>query len=256
MPRRSRLAIPHLPHHIVQRGHNRAPVFSTDADRSSYLETLAEFRDLLGIKVYAWCLMSNHVHIVVDPGATVASLGLLMKRLAGRHTRRMNLLEKRSGTAWDGRYKCSPIDSARYLLACTRYVELNPVRAGMVQDPADYRWSSYRSRMGLDPRGSLDLDPCFLMLGPTLDEQRTIYRQRIAVGMTQSELASIRTALQRNQLTGSDDFALEVERQFGMHVTGRGRGRAGFPRTRAARPAPSPENRSVPSQGRSVRPIR
>jgi len=157
MPRRRRIAVANYPHHIVQRGHNRRPVFVTDRDRHSYLDTLQEFRMELALKVYGYCLMTNHVHLIIDPGGDAANLGLLMKRLAGRHTRRINRLECRTGTSWEGRFKCSPIESDRYLLACTRYVDLNPVRAGMVARPEDYPWSSYRERVGLvEP---LNLDP-------------------------------------------------------------------------------------------------
>ena len=232
MARRARLAIRNLPHHIVQRGHNRCPVFRSDADRLAYLATLAEFREELGVQVHAWCLMSNHVHLVVNPGDSADNLGRLMKRLAGRHTRRMNRLEGRSGTAWEGRFKCSPIESSRYLLTCLRYVELNPVRAGMTADPADFRWSSYQARMGLEKPGCLDLDCSFLALGQTLEQQRATYRDWIAAGVSESDLALVRAALQRNQLTGSEAFAAAIQRQTGTPVINRGRGR--------------PENKSVP----------
>jgi putative transposase len=120
MPRRARIAVAHYPHHLVQRGHNRRAVFVTDRDRLTYLETLREFRaELGGLKIYGYCLMTNHVHLIVDPGDDSTNLGLLMKRLAGRHARRINRLERRTGTSWEGRFKCSPIESDRYLLACT-----------------------------------------------------------------------------------------------------------------------------------------
>jgi len=225
MSLRSRLVIPNLPHHIVQRGHNRHSVFETDGDRLAYLSTLAEFRLELGVKVHAWCLMTNHVHLVVDPGESRANLALLMKRLAGRHTRRINQLQEKSGTAWEGRYKCSPIDSRGYLLACTRYVELNPVRAGIAAHPAAYQWSSFRARMGLEAQGILDLDPCFLSLGPTLTEQRSVFGEWVDAGIAVPELDLIRTALQRNQLTGSEEFSLEVAKQTGVRPSNRGRGR-------------------------------
>jgi putative transposase len=227
MSRHRRLSVANLPHHIVQRGHNRRVVFSTDADRLAYLSTLAEFRRELGVKLHAWCLMANHVHLVVDPGAERTSLGLLMKRLAGRHTRRLNRIEGRTGTAWEGRYKCSPIDSQRYLLACTRYVELNPVRAGVVGDPAEFRWSSYRARMGSDSvgQGMLDLDPCFLSLGPTLDAQRSVFREWVAAGIAAPELELIRRALRVNGLTGGEEFEGELQGRVGVHVPCRRRGR-------------------------------
>jgi putative transposase len=225
MPRRRRLIIPNLPHHIVQRGHNRRPVFMTDQDRLAYLETLREFREALGIKVHAWCLMSNHVHLVIDPGALGPNLGLLMKRLAGRHTRRINFIEGRTGTAWEGRYKCSPIESDRYLLACTRYVELNPVRAQLVAAPEAYRWSSYRAKVGLAPLGWLDLDPCFRALAPTLERQQARYRAWIDSEIQPNEVQLIRNALQRSQLTGSAQFALAIEQRTGERVLNRGPGR-------------------------------
>jgi putative transposase len=106
--------------------------------------------------------MTNHVHLIVDPGADAMNLSLLMKRLAGRHTRRINRLERRTGTSWEGRFKCSPFESDRYLLACTRYVDLNPVRAKMVAAPEDYRWSSYRARIGLAECDWLDADRSML----------------------------------------------------------------------------------------------
>lgn len=148
MPRRHRIAVANYPHHIVQRGHNRRVVFVTDGDRQSYLDTLQEFRHELALRVYGYCLMTNHVHLIVDPTSDSRDLSLLMKRLAGRHTRRINRLERRTGTSWEGRFKCSPIESERYLMACLRYVDLNPVRAGMVSHPRDYVWSSYREHVG------------------------------------------------------------------------------------------------------------
>lgn len=225
MPRRSRIALSHLPHHVVQRGHNRRPVFITDKDRLTYLATLQEFRQELGLKVYAYCLMTNHVHLIIDPGSDSANLGLLMKRLAGRHTRRINRLERRTGTSWEGRYKCSPIETDRYLLACSRYVDLNPVRANVVAHPAEYPWSSYRAKVGITNSDWLDLDPCYLGLAETLDRQRIRYHEWVEAGIHEAELKFLRHAVQRNQLTGSEKFTLEVEQRTGERILHRGRGR-------------------------------
>lgn len=225
MPRQRRIALPNLPHHIVQRGHNRHAVFITSDDRVAYLETLAEFRALSGIRLYGYCLMTNHVHLIVDPGAEPANLGKLMKRLAGRHTRRINRLTQRTGTAWNGRYRCSPIDTDAYLLACNRYVELNPVRAGLVAHPAEYPWSSYRTKVGLGTCAWLDPDPVYLALGRSRERRQAAYRAIVGHDIPPAELDLIRTALQRNQLTGSDQFISEVERRFGRRVPHRGPGR-------------------------------
>ena len=149
MPRMGRIILPRHPHHVVQRGHNRQAVFVDDGDYESYLSTLHEFKNECGVRVLSFCLMTNHVHLLLAPEES-GGIGMLMKRLAGRHTRRHNRLEGRRGTLWEGRYKSSPVQSDNYLLACCRYIELNPVRARMVSSAEDYRWSSYRTRMGLD----------------------------------------------------------------------------------------------------------
>lgn len=162
MPRMGRLVLPNYPHHVVQRGHNRQVVFAADEDYQRYLADLRELKDAFGVKVYAYCLMTNHVHLLLAPGESVAGLGQLMKALAARATRYRNRLEGRSGTLWESRYKSSVVQTDAYLLACARYIELNPVRARMVADPSDYRWSSYLNRIEADEAaGWLDTGPCF-----------------------------------------------------------------------------------------------
>ena len=200
-------------------------MFVTDRDRLTYLKTLREFRAELDLKIYGYCLMTNHVHLIVDPGDDAQSLGLLMKRLAGRHTRRINKLERRTGTSWEGRFKSSPIESDRYLLACTRYVDLNPVRAKMVARPENYAWSSYRARIGMIDCDLLDPDPCFLALAPEEKRRQERYREFVEQGISNYELKFIRDAVQRNQLTGGESFILEIEQRIGERILFRSRGR-------------------------------
>jgi len=119
----ARVVLPHMPHHVVQRGHNRQVVFAGDEDYERYLEDLRELSSALDIRVYAYCLMTNHVHLLLGPGEEVAAMGRLMKALAARATRYRNRLEGRSGTLWEGRYKSSPVQTETYLLACTRLHE-------------------------------------------------------------------------------------------------------------------------------------
>lgn len=126
--------------------------FAERADYEFYLATLPEFTDVYGVKVYAYCLMTNHVHLLVVP-EDIVGLGGSMKRLAERQTRYHNRLEGRTGTLWESRYKSSPVDSDNYLPTCTRYIELNPVRARMVSAPEAYAWSSCRSRLKRNPQG-------------------------------------------------------------------------------------------------------
>jgi len=109
-----RVVVPNYPHHVVQRGHNRQVVFATDTDCRRYLENLRELKDAFGIRIHAYCLMTNHVHLLLTPGDEVAALGQLMKALAARTTRYRNRLEGRSGTLWESRYRSSPVQTDRY----------------------------------------------------------------------------------------------------------------------------------------------
>jgi putative transposase len=122
-----------------------------------------------------------------------------MKHLAARHTRRINRIAKRTGTAWEGRFKCSPIDSDRYLLACGRYVDLNPVRAGLAERPQDYQWSSYRTRIGLETFEWLDPDPSYLALAVNAVGRAQRYRQFVEQGIDAQELQFFRESTQRGQ---------------------------------------------------------
>ena len=225
MPRTARVALQNTPHHVVQRGHNRCAVFVEDRDYRYYLDNLAEWKTKLDCKVYAYCLMTNHVHLIVDPGEDPKRLGLLMKRLAGRQTRLVNALERRTGSLWEGRYKSSAIETDRYLLACCRYVELNPVRAGMAGAPEAYRWSSYRTKIGIENSGPVDLDPCFLALGSEAETRARRYAGWVHSGTQEAELELIRTALKRGQLTGSQRFVDEVEARTGLRIERRAPGR-------------------------------
>ncbi len=223
MPRTGRLVVPGYPHHIVQRGHNRQIVFADRRDYQHYLTSLRELKTQCNVKVFSYCLMTNHVHLLVSP-ETAAGLGAFMKGLAARATRYRNKLEGRSGTLWEGRYKSSVVDNDEYLLACSRYIELNPVRARMVASPGDYEWSSFSLRIGPSPAW-LDPDPCFESLGPTADEARIRYRSFVESGIADEEYELIRQAVQRNQLTGSGRFVDVIEATLGLRVERRGRGR-------------------------------
>jgi len=225
MPRTARVVLPQHPHHVIQRGHNRASVFATTADFMFYLDTLAAWKKTLGCKVYAFCLMTNHVHLVIDPGGSSVNLALLMKRVAGRYTRYINRVESRSGTVWNGRYKSSPIETDRYLMACGRYVELNPVRARIVSAPQDYRWSSYGHKIGRSHFTWLDEDPCYASLGARRSERESRYREWVASTVPEGEWELIRLAVQRGQLSGGQRFQEDIERRLGRRVESRGPGR-------------------------------
>ncbi len=209
----------------MQRGHNRNAVFVEDADYSFYLDNLIEWKTHYDVGVYAYCLMTNHVHLILAPRKKGDSVSRLMRRLSARQGRRVNRLEKRIGTLWSGRFKSSVIDTENYLLACLRYVELNPVRAGIAHRPEDYRWSSYAQRVGICDDAWIDEDPVTKLLGNTTSARRKAYSQFVGEPVPEAETRLIRKAAARNQLTGNGRFVAEIERRTGIRVETRGRGR-------------------------------
>jgi putative transposase len=232
MPRRARIAIANLPHHIVQRGHSRDAVFFDESDRADYLGTLGECRALFGIRVYAYCLMSNHVHLIVDPADRPETLSLTMHRLAGRHTRRLNERHGWTGSVWESRFFSSPVDSDRYLLACGRYVDQNPIRAMVVKTCEESSWSSYRSRAGLAESSILDLDPAIASLSLSEHGRISAYRELAAIAVSDSDLTLIRDAARRNRPTGDDSFVALLRSKNALDLPERPQGR---PRKTSAR---------------------
>ncbi len=225
MSRSGRLVITGYPHHVVQRGHNRQEVFTSDEDYRYYLGNLAEWKERLGCRIYAFCLLANHVHLVVDPGERGENLALLMKRVAGRQTRFVNSRQNWTGTLWEGRYRSSPISADDYLLACCRFVELNPVRSGLVSEPAEYRWSSYAEKVGGEGVGWLDRDPSYQGLGANEAERQTRYRQWAMDAVDEGEVELLRRAIQCGGLTGGSGFVEEVAARLGKRIELRGPGR-------------------------------
>ncbi len=225
MPRSARIVLPHTPHHIVQRGHNRQTVFVSDDDYNYYRENLIEFKREFDCRIYSYCLMTNHVHLVVDPGKNAQALSLLMKRVAGRQTRYVNKLEKRTGSLWEGRYKSSIICTEEYLPACCRYIELNPLRASMVTDPAQYKWSSYAAKVQGKKDLVVDPHPSYLALGSCEGDRQKAYMDYVFGTVPEYEIVLIREALQRGQLTGSDRFRAEIEKKLGIRFSNKKPGR-------------------------------
>lgn len=147
MPRQPRLILPEVAVHIIQRGNNRGACFHADSDYLVYLLHLRELSSKFDCSVHAYCLMPNHVHLLLTPGSPDSCTGL-MRDLGQRYVQYFNRRHRRSGTLWEGRFRSCVAESARYVLACYRYIELNPVRAGLVSDPRAYPWSSFRANVG------------------------------------------------------------------------------------------------------------
>jgi len=163
MPRTARLVVPDVSLHIVQRGHDRADCFFEDADYLAYLVALGTYAARFGCVVHAYCLMTNHAHVLLTPH-DATGCGLLMKHLAQRHAKRINAKQERTGTLWEGRYYSGVVATDDYADACYRYIELNPVRAAMVPHPSQYRWSSYNANVGCDLHSFIRPHAAFLAL--------------------------------------------------------------------------------------------
>lgn len=175
MPRRARDYLSGLPYHIVQRGNNREACFIEPENYHYYLELWRQNSKRYGVWVHSYCLMTNHVHFLVTP-ETAHSISNVMKVVGSRYAQYVNLKHRRTGTLWEGRHRSSLVQSDRYMMHCYRYIELNPVRAGMVSRPEEYRWSSYGVN-GWGDTGWLTPHAEYLRLGGCVEERAHAYRE-------------------------------------------------------------------------------
>ena len=224
MPRRPRIHLPDVPQHVIQRGVDHQPVFFSEDDCRFYLDWLGEYANKRAIVIHAYCLMTNHLHLLLS-APSAAALSGLMQDMGRRYVQYVNRTYRRSGGLWQGRYKSSHIQSERYFLACMRYVELNPVRAQMVQTPGEYRWSSCRANaLGVE---DLLLTPHdqYLALGVTAKGRQQAYRELFATEVDDSAWDLIRNATQQGVVVGDSHFAEMIEKRLGQAVSPRLRGR-------------------------------
>ena len=176
MARRPRISPPGITLHLVQRGNNRSATFFEDQDYREYLRLLQLAARRWESRVHAYALMTNHVHLLVTP-MIPGGVSKLLQYVGSQYVTWLNRRLERSGTLWEGRFRSSPIESDRYCLACYRYIELNPVRAGLVRHPEDYRWSSYRANACGRASSLVAAHPTFLSLGETSADRRRRYRR-------------------------------------------------------------------------------
>ena len=224
MPRRPRVHLPNLPLHIVQRGHNRDACFFAEDDYLAYRHWLGEALQASGCALHAYVLMTNHVHLLLTPPDANAVTQLMIS-LGRRYVQYINKTYRRTGTLWDSRYKSSLVQADHYLLLCQRYIELNPVRAAMVDDPAHYRWSSYRSN-GLGQADPL-LSPhsVYLELSSKGAQRQSLYRDLFRSELEGDAIDDIRVALNQGQPLGDSRFIDNIERATGQRREVRPRGR-------------------------------
>lgn len=214
MPRRPRLVTSGVPLHIIQRGNNRQRCFLVDADYLVYLAMLYKAARLASCNVHAYVLMSNHIHVLATPGSD-SSAAHMMKSVGERYVRYFNKRYERTGTLWDGRYKSCPVHDETYLMVCYRYVELNPVRAGIVENPLDYRWSSYHANAFGSRDDIVVAHALYDALGNDHFEREAAYRELVLTGLADDQMETLRDATNHNYACGSFTFRRQMERATG-----------------------------------------
>jgi putative transposase len=232
MTRVARIVVPETPHHVTQRGNNRQDVFFTDGDREFYLECLREHSEQYGLEIMAYCLMTNHVHLLVIPRKE-DSLARALGRTHYFHSRSINTLHGRSGHLWQNRFFSCPLDEGHYW-AAARYLERNPVRAKMVKKAEQYAWSSARAHVtGKDRLGVLNLRDW------PLSWTGSDWRQQLAAAEDEATLGRLRGGARSGRPLGTDSFISRLESLFNRRLRppplGRPRkqkGRSGAPRRR------------------------
>jgi putative transposase len=226
MPRRARIVLPGIPMHLIQRGNNRQACFYADEDYLFYMEWLQIYARQAGCVVHAYVLMTNHVHLLLT-SSSADGAGALMKGLGQRYVQYVNRAYRRSGTLWEGRFRSCLTQEESYVLGCYRYIELNPVRAGMVEHPGEYRWSSYRANAQGDPSSVVSVYESYRALGAGEDVRQTAYRELCRHQLDPGFVDEIRKATNGNFALGSSRFQEEVAKALGCRVV---RGRSGRPK--------------------------
>lgn len=217
MPRRPRLYIPGIPAHIVQRGNNREPCFFCDFDYQLYLETLGQGLNRYAVRCHAYVLMTNHVHLLLTP-STENGISQLMAYLGKKYVTYINKTYRRTGTLWEGRHKSSLIEAENYLLRCYRYIEMNPVRAGMVFRPDDYPWSSYNHNAWARWSKIINEHALYIELGRNIEKRQHNYRALFDTDSNDIDIQEIRRATHYNYLLGSEGFKEKIELTLGRHI--------------------------------------
>jgi putative transposase len=193
MPRQARLVVPDVALHVVQRGHDRRDCFRHDTDYLVYLSNLRDLCARTSCALHAYCLMTNHVHLLLTPRSE-DGCARLMRGLGQRYVQYFNRRYARRGTLWEGRFRSCLVDSAPYVIACHRYVELNPVRAGMVTSPSAYKWSSYAGNAGHVCNRLLTPHAEYLGLTNDPTRRHAAYQDLFAMADEPAFLAAVRDA--------------------------------------------------------------
>jgi putative transposase len=234
MARLPRLTVPGYPHHIIQRGNNRQAIFDGTADYELLLALIDEHARKAQVAVHGYVLMSNHFHLLATP-ETAEGIPQMMQAVGRRYVRNFNLRHARTGTLWEGRYKSTLIQAERYLLACMVYMDLNPVRAGMVADPGDYRWSSHLHYVGRRVDKLITPHPLYWELGNTPFARDEAYGALVRAGISEKQKQALTDSALRGWALGEPDYVADLQRRTQRRVAP---GQPGRPVIRPKKPVP------------------
>lgn len=238
MPRRPRLLLPDIPLHITQRGVNRCATFVDADDHRFYLALMSDVLVAGGIRIHAYALMGNHVHLLVTPSSG-SDLSHAMRRLNQRYVGAFNRRHGRTGTLWESRFRSCLVQTEGYLLTLYRYIDLNPVRAAIVASAEDYRWSSARANLAITADACVTPHPAYLAWGADARARSLRYGEWLRSGIPAAELAAIRSHVQQERAFGSPRFQAFVARTLNRPVAVRPRGRPRTPTATADREHPA-----------------
>ena len=229
MARLPRLTLPGYPHHVILRGNNRQAIFVVTPDYQMLLDLLEENALKFDVAIQAYVLMSNHFHLLVTP-QTADGLPQMMQAVGRRYVRYFNDRQQRSGTLWEGRYKSTVIQTDRYLLACMAYIDLNPVRAALVDQPQDYPWSSHGHYIGQRVDKLISPHPLIWELGNTPFAREAAYAQFVQSGVSAGQQAALTDSALRGWALGEPDFVADLQKRTARRVAKSTAGRPLSPR--------------------------
>lgn len=223
MPRRKRMYLSGHTYHLVQRGNNREACFIEPENYQTYLNFWKKYAELYRVAVHAYCLMTNHVHLLVTPEEP-DSISRTTSVIGSRYACYFNRTYRRTGTVWEGRHKSSLVQSERYYLTCSRYIELNPVAASMVHKPEQYRWSSYRVN-AWGEKSCLTPHAEYLKLGKDTESRCIAYRELFRSQLSDKDIHLIDRATEYCHPVGDDRFCRQIEESYGISLGQCARGR-------------------------------
>jgi putative transposase len=230
MARLARLTVPGYPHHIIQRGNNRQPIFGDSADYEVLLSILDENAREFKVALHAYVLMSNHFHLLATP-ETADGIPRMMQAIGRRYVRLFNQKHARTGTLWEGRYKSTIVQAERYLLVCMAYIDLNPVRAGLVADARAYPWSSHGHYVGLRRDRLVTPHPLYWELGNTPFARDAAYAELVGAGVSARQQHDLSESAHRGWALGEPDYVADLQRRTQRRVV---KERAGRPPSKLA----------------------